>query len=60
MPVHFRSSRPGPKGENLGGSRYPMGSIEGLVSEYEYLKSKGRFDFNGKSKSFSDFDEALF
>ncbi|KAI8010060.1 Disease resistance protein PIK6-NP [Camellia lanceoleosa] len=49
-----------PKGENLDGSQHPMGSIEGLVLEYEYLKSKGRFDFNEKSKTFSDFNEALF
>lgn len=47
MPVHFRSSRPGPKGENFGVSRYPIGSMDGLVSEYEYLKSKGKFDFIG-------------
>ncbi|KAL7249326.1 hypothetical protein ACSBR1_011475 [Camellia fascicularis] len=34
--------------------------VQWLVSEYEYLKSKARFDFNEKSKTFSDFNEALF
>ena len=48
VPVHFRSSRPGPKGENFGVSRNAMGLTELLVSEYEYLKSKGRSDFSGK------------
>lgn len=47
VPVHLRASRPGPKGENLGDSRKPMGSTEGLVSEYEYLKSKGRSELRG-------------
>lgn len=52
VPVHFRSRRPGPKGENLGGSRKPIGSTDGSTSEYEYLKSKGRLELTGKFTTF--------
>ena len=47
VPVHFLSRRPGPNGEKRFGSRYPIGSIAGFDSEYEYLKSKARSDFTG-------------
>uniref|UniRef100_A0A7C9EPS2 Uncharacterized protein n=1 Tax=Opuntia streptacantha TaxID=393608 RepID=A0A7C9EPS2_OPUST len=55
VPVHFRSSRPGPNGENLGGSRNPIGSTAGSDSEYEYRKSKGKSDFTGKLWAFWEF-----
>lgn len=48
-PSHGRSRRPGPKGENRVGSRNPMGLHAGSVSEYEYLKSKGRSECAGSS-----------
>lgn len=48
MPLHLRSMRPGPNGENLGDSRKLMGLMEGSVSEYEYLKWNGRSDLRGR------------
>ncbi|KAL3725631.1 hypothetical protein ACJRO7_030633 [Eucalyptus globulus] len=45
------SIRPSPKRENRGGSQNPMGSTAALVSEYEYLKSKGRSGPTGRPGS---------